>query len=299
MEFNGRTAYFRQEVTTRGTQVLEKGDRLQLWAYGNSLQVTLSQRVDFSRPRVSREVELHELAFDAETFLESQMFEPAGARKMFQRMQARNLILNNSTGALRADGPGWVSSVQKRGQWSADRAVPLPNVESKSGLEYLRVDYSRQMRGRLHQGEVEFVDQVKTIYGPVEDWGQTVVLSPSGMPGPEAITLTCQRLQVADMSPRPGSFAALELEATGNAFVQGQAFSASGQRISYVRVKDQLVLEGDGRNDALLSYAPQPGAAPAELRSRKILFWPGTMQFELSDVHSLDVRDLSGFRTSP
>jgi hypothetical protein len=75
--------------------------------------------------------------------------------------------------------------------------------------------------------------------------------------------------------------------------VRAQTFNASGQRISYAKSKDQLVLEGDGRNYAVLSYQATPDATPAPLKARKILFWPETKQIEISDLHSFDLQNLT------
>ena len=237
------------------------------------------------------------MGFDDEFDLETQVFDPAGERKAIQKMHARNLTVDQITGDLHADGPGWVSSVHRRGNWSPGAATAAaPAVPAPEGLEYLRVHFFREVVGRLHDGELEFLGRIRSLYGPVDTWDQTLDDQRPLGPEDKMVVLTCDRLAVADMSDHPGSLENPELEATGNALVRGSSYSASGQRISYARAKDQLVLEGDGRNDATLTYQPQVGAPPAELKSGKILFWPGTRQFELNDVRSLDVRDLNQLR---
>jgi hypothetical protein len=104
-------------------------------------------------------------------------------------------------------------------------------------------------------------------------------------------------LALADVGQSSERFEGVELEATGNAFVRGQTFTAVGQRVSYARAKDQLILEGDGRNLAELTYQVTPGAAPAPLKAGKILFWPDTKLFELDGFHSLEVQDIGQLRS--
>jgi hypothetical protein len=88
----------------------------------------------------------------------------------------------------------------------------------------------------------------------------------------------------------------VELEAVGNAHVQGDSFSATGGRVSYVRAKDQLILEGDGRNDARLEYRSQAGGQPAELAAGKILYWPKTQKLQVIDLRQTELYDLGQLR---
>jgi hypothetical protein len=299
MHFDGKVAHFQRQVSLRGGQLLSNGDIAQIFGQGDSLRVALVERIDFKEPRMDDSNEVREIEFDAGAYLENHVFGPDGSKRMVHRLASPNLKVNQLSGMVNAQGPGWVSCLNRGGELAA-RALPdRPPAESQrnaDGLDFLRVDFSRELRGNLHQGQIEFTDRVKTLYGPVADWNQSLdEKHPESWPD-EAIMMTCQRLSIVDMSPKIGSFQQPELEATGNALVRGKLFSASGQRISYVRAKDQLVLEGDGRSDALLEYQPQPGAVPAQLKGRKILYWPKSNQFELNDVRALDLHDLNRFR---
>lgn len=296
MTFDGSLARFVGNVTVRGDRPAEDGSWTRLLVLAESLEATLTRRVDFSRPRVDGKTELGRLACRQEVFLETQWFDRGGERRAWQQMQSQNLMVDQVSGSLRGDGPGWLTSVHRRGSWSPGRDRLPPAGHWQSPLEYLRVDFARELRGQLNHGQIEFLGKVRTIYGPVDGWNERIELARTTQLPPRVVLLNCDRLAVADMSPRVGALQSIELEATGNAIVRGETFSAAGQRISYNRAKDQLVLEGDGRTDAVLKYAPQPGAAPAELTGRKILYWPDTRQFELNDVRSLDIRDLPSLR---
>jgi hypothetical protein len=259
------------------------------------MRVTLTEFIEFTRPDSAKHADVRELAFDSDVFLQTETRDPAGERKAFQQTQARNLVINQVTGDMNADGPGWLSSVHRRMSQKSDRLVALSPAGNSGKLEYLRVNFLRKVVGRLHQGEIEFLERVRTVYGPVHTWENTLPEDRIASPGETFVVLTSDRLAVADMSPRPGRLQDVELEATGNAILRGSSFSAAAQRISYVRSKDQVIAEGDGRNAAVITYQKDAGA-PGHLKARKILFWPSTKLFELSDFQRLDVQDLPQLR---
>jgi hypothetical protein len=254
--------------------------------------------VDFVRPKTDAGVDVRELAFEQGVYLESETRDRSGTRKSSHRMQVPSLALNQLTGDLHADGPGWLAGVQRSSQRLLGKVGAKPQRSASDGLEFIRVDFSREMVGRLHLGQIECSDHVRCIYGPVEDWDESLEDVPSTALGEKTVILTCERLAIADMSPKPGSLDDLEMAATGNAFVRGRSFSASGYRVSFVRSKGQVVLEGDGRNDALLRFRKQPAATPTDLKAGKIMFWPDTHDFELNDARSLELRDLEQFRNA-
>ncbi|MFV1967648.1 MAG: hypothetical protein ACC628_19640 [Pirellulaceae bacterium] len=293
MRFDGRHAHFHQRISTQGSHRSENGDVLDMVGSAETLVVTLDQYIDFNDPHVDRDVGVREFRFDQDVKFESQLYDPSGIRELFQQMEVPHLVVNQQTGQLTAEGPGWVRGVHPRNQFplrNTARGRPTPDGNP---LDFIRVDFANRMTGLLGNRQLEFGDHVSSIYGPVERWDQTIDPYQPQRWNDETFTLTCRRLTVADMGATSGELKNVVLEANGNAFVKGRAFSAQGQRISYTRIKDQLVLEGDGRNDAVLGYQPQPGSTPAELKGGKILFWPGTRQFEMNDVRSLDLRDLS------
>ena len=291
MRFDGLTADFQRQVSLRVEYRLQDGDRLRSLARGESLRIALTHHVDFANPRVPRSLDVRHMTFPGGVFVESRLLDPRGDQKAFQQMSARNLAVEHTTGLVQADGPGWVSAVIARGAPPDAPSRPNPASSSAVAFDYLRVHFERQMVGHLPRREMEFLDRIRAVYGPVSSWEGTLEESQPPAMGEESILLTCQRLAVADMGSSAAELKALELEATGNAVVTGRSFTATGQRISYARAKDLLVLEGDGRNDAVLS-----GVTAAELKAGRILFWPGTRQFQLNAWRSLDLRDLGQLR---
>ena len=294
MRFDGQQATFDGDVVARGVQTMRAGEQVRFNATGESLNVTLTRFVSFKRPDDTSEVGLRELLFKGQCFLQSETIDPRGMRKTSERMEIRDLRIDQVSGVLRGDGPGWLTSVHhgqeifKEGQFAT----------TPKGLHFLRVDFQQELSGNLTGRQMEFLGNVRTVYGPVAGWDQVIDVTDPSRFGPRDVVVTSQRLALTDMGQTRDRFDAVELEATGNAFVRGQTFNASAQRISYVKSKDQLVLEGDGRNYATLAYQRTPNAAPAPLKARKILFWPETKQFEISDLHSIDIQNLSQFNGS-
>lgn len=298
MRFNGRLALFDRQVHVQGSSVQANGELVKLQGTSDSIHVTLTQRIDFTQPEAARQVDVAEMAFDSEVLLQSESLDPAGQLKASQRTAMRNLRINRTTGELRGDGPGWISSVHRREPGVGEPLPAAPEGQPSSGIEYLRIQFLRGLEGNLHYGEIAFLERVKAVYGPVAAWDQT--LDETQPPGPtdSFVISDSDRLAVADMSSRAGTFKDMELEATGNAVVRGSNFSATAQRICYVRSKDQVIAEGDGRNEAILKYQPaQSHTVPVELKAGKILFCPSTRQFELNGVRALELRNIQQLRS--
>jgi lipopolysaccharide export system protein LptA len=301
MHFQGRVARFDRQVVVHGNSQLDNGNVMTLTGRSQSLRVTLTADVDFSRPQASKQLDIHQLAFDTDVFLQTECLDPTGQRTAFQQTEARNLTINQPNGDLRAGGPGWISSVHYREPSTSATGPPPPALfSSTTGIEYLRVHFLREIAGCLPRGEVEFHEGVKAVYGPVADWEAMIPEDRLPGPGDEFVVLTSDRLSVADMSDQPGRFQNVELAATGNALVRGNGFSASAERISYARGKDQVIAEGDGRRDAVLTFQPaQASAKPVELKAGKILYSPSTRQWGLDDFQRLDIDDLNQLRSAP
>jgi hypothetical protein len=102
--------------------------------------------------------------------------------------------------------------------------------------------------------------------------------------------LTCDRLGIAQVERDYGwKRAPVELEASGNANVEGNNFTAHADRITYAQSKDLLVLEGTGRSDAELTRQTDAGGPVSRTSARKILYWRSAGRVELDDWKFLNV----------
>jgi hypothetical protein len=85
-----------------------------------------------------------------------------------------------------------------------------------------------------------------------------------------------------------GDMGPVELQALGNAMVEGRTFTARAHRIAYAQAKDLLVMEGDGRTDAELYRQAAVGGQTGRASARKILYWPSTGRMDVDTFNSLD-----------
>ncbi len=106
MIFDGRKAHFQDSVNVTGnSQLLQTG-----W-----LDVCFQQPISFSDARQQQPPPLVERLICGDgVFVENRTIE-AGQQVSYDRMQLKNLDLNNITGDFHGDGPGWLVSVRRGG----------------------------------------------------------------------------------------------------------------------------------------------------------------------------------------
>jgi hypothetical protein len=272
MVFDGLTARFRRQVAIRGTSFS---------AAAEELQAGLSSRIDFSQPKPSdRPPELRRLTMTGGAQLENRTFDPeSGRQQTIERMSARELEVDRATGLLHGAGPGWLSRVQVGAPALPGGARPPPDassVRSGDALSYLRVDFREAMQGHLQQRQVTFSDQVQAVFGPVAHWGDTLEPTSRDELGDRGLVLTADQMQVADVLLPGQAKGTLEMTAVGTTRVEGRDFTARAHRLTYAASKGQLVLEGDGRNEAEIQHQQQNS-----LSAQKIYYWQdGKIQIE-------------------
>jgi hypothetical protein len=181
------------------------------------------------------------------------------------------------------------------GPASQETAQPRqPSGDGASDLVLLHVDFQRAATGNVHAREIFLSDRVRAVYGPASNWEAA---SPSsgagrnaGRPGERDVVLTCDRLGIAQVERDYGwKRAPVELEASGNANVEGKDFTAHADRITYAQSKDLLVLEGTGRSAAELTRQTEAGGPVSRTTARKILYWRTAGRVELDDWKFLNV----------
>lgn len=292
MQFDGLLARFEDNVTVRGSQRPANGGLTTFVATGDVVHAELTKRIEFQNPKAAGKVDVMEVAFDGWGFLQTEMLDQNGERKLFEQMQVLGLAVNHQTGDLHGSGPGWLRGIHHGKDLAPSGGGPGLVPVSKSGLSFIRVDFQREIVGNLKQQRIEFLNGTKTLYGPVETWDDALDQEQIALP-PGTFHLTCDRLAVSQFGEGGDS---VELEAVGNAHIQGDTVDATGGRVSYVRLKDQLILEGDGRNDAQVEYRTQPGAPLNHFAAGKIMYWPKSGLVKVMEVKQseFDVGQLRG-----
>jgi len=308
MVFDGRTARFEESVKgTTPTQNLRT----------ETLEVQLQQAIDFADATERQDPQLEQILCRGGVFMENRSSDAQGQLSQ-EQMQTADLAVNfnPNNGALTAGGPGWFTSVRRAGEdplfggrmgpgASArnaaenapdDRAAPAPG-RADGQLNGLHVRFQGSITGDVHKRTLTFHDRVRTAFAPVDTWlAKLDPYDPEALRPPSAV-LHCDRLSVNEMPTSPGKRGTIELEAVGNAIVEGIGlnretripYTARGIRITYAEAKDLLVLEGDGRTDATLFYQEQVGAATSKHAARKILYWPKTHKCWIEGARSLEL----------
>ena len=166
-----------------------------------------------------------------------------------------------------------------------------PQKPKDDKLTYICVKFEGGINGKLDTHEIRFERQVDTTYGQVKDWKDRLFATKTEDLGPTGAHMTSDALTVTEMSLSKAQ-KWVELEATGNVIVDGTSFTARAARIGYTSDKDQLVLEGDGRNDAEFWHQAAPGSQHSYTAAGKIRFQRKTNTLEVDDGKSLTLGSL-------
>jgi lipopolysaccharide export system protein LptA len=287
MDFDGQIARFEGRIEVRGPDQRLRAEKL---------FARLNQRIAFGKAAGNVKFEIEQLRADGNVIIETQE-RPQSELTSFSYMQVPFAELHRTTGELRAGGPGRL--ITRRVGFEGNPAIAVPPTanagpdrtsDAQDRLTYLQVDYQRQISGNLHRRIIEFENRVQVIYGPVTSWNESI--RPDAPLGKNDVLLSCDRLTLAEGVMSTATQRSIDLIAQGNAYVEGQAFTARGERLSYDQSKDQLVLEGTGHTDAVLSHQARVGAPRSETVARKILYWPKSQRVDFDDARYLDLSNL-------
>ncbi|HND52105.1 MAG TPA: hypothetical protein PLV92_06905, partial [Pirellulaceae bacterium] len=290
MEFDGLNAKFQRDVQIRGAHRLSTGEVYDLMAVGGQLDITLTRRVRFDGPSPTDDVEMQNVRFSGHVYAEGRTTQ-AGGMVSQEKLQIRNLSLDHSTGRIQGDGPGWVESVRldqsPAGSPLGGRAPAGPGPH----LAFLHIDFARGIQGHLPTNTIEALDDVRAVYGPVSAWDQTIDSQQPDLLGDSSIVLTCQRVAISQppSAPTVAGQPAIELEATGNALVEGRRFAARAARISFSQAKDLLIFAGDGRTDAEFWKKPRGGKLKPDAIARTIFYNRQTGDVEIDKGKYFDL----------
>ncbi len=295
-------------VVERNVLVAGADDKLRC----DRLAARLTAPIQFGQGAPQQAIDLAEIECQGHVTLDHLSRDAVGVTS-HERMQLAKLTINQTTGAVSGVGPGIVRSTRfgdgmaaltARPDAAPPRSVAPPPGAGASKLHFLRVDFRSGLAGNIYTRELEFMDSVRAVYGPVDSWEQELDQSrPETLP-PEAMTLTCDKVRINEDSVAARATATasvagadnrpigpVQLRAQGNVRIEGQspsqgAFSAHAERASYERSKDTFVLEGDGRTPARLWRAGQQGEPPAV---RRIRYVPSTGELEVNGVQYLEI----------
>jgi lipopolysaccharide export system protein LptA len=288
MLFDGSSARFRKGVVVQG-------DTYQ--AAADELQAQLASAVDFAQPKPGQKAEIKRLVMTGGAEFDHRTFGPSDGRLQSQEhLSAHSLDVDRISGAIEGAGPGWLTRVQL-GQGSlpaGDVKSPLPMASGSDELTYLRVDFRQGLTGNLHRRQIDFVEKVQAIYGPVPNWDATIEPTSRDALGARGMILTADRLGVAEFSPPGAKKSSTEMVASGNTRVEGRDFTALAHRLTYTADKTQLVLEGDGRNDAQIKHQYRDSIA-----AQKLMYWQDSGNVQIEGGKAINIGPAAAKPTSP
>ena len=294
--FDGRRITIRDNVLGEGPHD---------WVRTNELVATLRRPIDLGRGASPGDIEIEQIDCRDGVVIDHRTVDERG-QTSHEHAELRTLSVNQETGALSGDGPGWVRSVRlsdgKSPFDSLGRAEPTKPAPTNGGarLALLKVHFHGDVVGNI-KGEstarrLQFRQRVRAVYGPVIAWEQDLPVEGQGALPPDTATLSCQQLQVAEdpvaarlnaASLRGGPLAGqlslgpLELIAAGGvrlegAAASGGAFHAKAATASYTQAKELFVLQGDSLAKAELWLQKAPGQGALKHTSGKVSYWRKT-----------------------
>jgi len=326
MQFDGKQAVFDRDALVKQQQATLRTQ---------TLTAVLSQPIDLAHPKQgggnqADRPQIGRVLCRGGLLLDRQTSDERGPLA-HERLQAADLTIDELSGAIFGNGPGWLTRVSRRdgdpvgqgggaglgprpagplspaAKGAARSSLPavapagagagaspfMPAADPDKPLDYLRVDFQTALRGNLHQRVIAFSDQVQTIHAPVRTWDDTVNPDRIELLGPRGAVLKCDELQLTELRG-PGGAKWFEASAKGNANVEGETFTAQAARLDYAQDKDLLILEGTDRTPAELWRQQGVGMPRSHLAARRIEFWRRDNHIKIDKAQYLDVDDIPG-----
>ena len=155
MQFDGTTVQLHGGVEARTEQ-----QRLT----APLVEIELSQHVSLSKPPKDRAIDVQQVRLRGQVTLENRT-ELEGELTSIDEMMVRDLTIDQQTGNLTAEGPGWMKTVRKgtdlgpaqfAGPAFGSPARPAePARQSGDEMTYLRVTFQTGLTGNIQQRHVE------------------------------------------------------------------------------------------------------------------------------------------------
>lgn len=293
------TLYWQERMDFDGTNVNILGNvRVEspdFQASADSMRAVLDQHVRFVKnvKRNTRKIQL--ASFDAlgDVQVAYRTWSEFGRLESTNFFYGPNFHLNQSTGDARIHGAGRIISI-RRGAFDMDDAVGARNKRARkksNDLAYLQVDFTRSANGNVKRKQMEFADQVQTIYGPINQWNERINIE---LPlGEDDIVLNSERMVIAQLPAAAGRKPVVDLRAIGSVVVKGSAFSATGHQVTFDQAKDLLVLKGGAYSDATIKSEAEGSKHFSDTSGREIRFGVKRKEVQFNDVRVLNFRTLA------
>ncbi len=285
MLFHGDNAEF-----TGSVQAEQENARLACQA----LQVTLDRPVSLKEGQKSGSpAKVDKMVCDRSVRVEDTDYQNGKIVK-YQRLDCRELIVNNLDGTAHAIGPGLVR-IHQRGdagpQVTLGQPAPTSPSQAKKDQEMklTLVRFTGKMWADNQSHTATFYENIETIHLPTED--RELDPDPDHLPY-EAVFLRCtDRLKVYNRAENGKSNQ--QLEALGRVWCSTQNSIAQAEKVTYHEGKDQLIFDGGEGGYARLRQVQAPGTPGRNVEAKQIIYMRKT-----GEVRTIGARGINGI-TSP
>lgn len=255
-----------QRIVAEGRVLAESQ---QGWVQSDRIVAMLTKPVSFERDATKSKIELARVSLEGNVVGDYTGRDERG-QISHENFQIEQIAYEHLSGNLQGRGPGTLRSVRlSTGSLGfadlagapSQRAHPEQQVDDEPHLRYSRLDFSDGVSGNVNQRVVRFHGRVRGVYGPVNTWKEELPLYAPGRLPSDTVTLACETLEVnEDPLTRPvekNKLGMLEVRAMTNVEIEGRSeksgiFQAEAVMASYSQAKDLFVLEGDGRQNAMI-----------------------------------------------
>lgn len=297
LSWRGGWVFDGRRITVRD-QVLGEGPHD--WVRTDLLVATLTRPVKFGEGAELGAIEVEQVDCRGGVRIDHRGVDQQGQTSQ-EQAQLATLSINQVTGNISGDGPGWIRSVRLSddknpfAKIAAGDSQARPTANGNTArLALLKIHFQGSVAGNLKIKKLQFRQRVRAVYGPVIAWQQDLPLEGQGPLLPDTATLSCQTLQVAEdpyaqrqlAASASGSLGPLELIATGGVRLEGAAkdggaFNATAATASYNQAKELFILQGDSVAKAELwmqKGAGQGASGDGTLKhtSAKVSYWRKT-----------------------
>lgn len=286
VSWNDRMSFDGQLATFRGAAKASLEGR---WVTSDTMEVTLSERIDFSHPPSDMQaIQLKSVTCRDHVELQSLIYE---TNKLIEKQSANvwELHLNRMTGEMLAQGPG-VMEMWRRGKGPRTNLVAAqsarPNAPTQldaSEWQYTRVKFDGRMDGHMDHQYATFRERVEILHGAVKLPNQTLLRDQLPKDGG---FMSCAELQVKQVSVPGQPQKAIQIKGAGNAWLEGFGFAASADEIVYDEVRGSYLLAARGKNKARLWPQITPGVERQPVTLQRIEFDPSTREWRADGVSS-------------
>jgi hypothetical protein len=316
MEFDGKKVEFTKQVITNLLLADREGVENEVEVQSGALEIHFNRSVSFgtrsrgSETRFGEELGLDHLVFNEGVDVTNDAFGPDNRRTAFDQLHSRNLSYDHLTGAFKADGPGYVSSVRKGLARSGAIAFPTgSSKKTKAGannsasdskqLTYVRVDFEGGITGNMLKRDLNFERRVNALYSPATAWDMAIDPTQRGGLGEQGIALRSEMLSLFQSPGFSREEAGYEFEANGNVMIEGKNFIAYGSRTSYVPAKDSVMLEGDPRKQCEVRMLDDFGVEIGKHAAGRITYDTQTRDVVVHDLGKGTYRETPQLKLPP